>query len=254
MENKININWGLDNGNWGDTINYILVKEISGKEVIKIDYREEETPRYYCTGSILGWNKTELDEYWGSGFMSVDGKILIKPKKIHAVRGPLSRLILLSQGIDCPEVYGDPALLYPRFYKPNVEKKYKYGIIPHYIDKSSSWVLEMKKRPDVKIIDILDHIINRFVDDVNSCEIILSSSLHGIICGDAYGIPSYWVKLSDNVRGDGFKFRDYFRSVKRIDDYPIIPIDKDNPDKYIYHNYEINIDLDKLYDSCPFKK
>jgi len=253
-ENVIKINWMLTNGNWGDTINYNLLKKISNKKIIKINYNEHpKIPRYYCAGSVLGYNKTEFDEYWGSGFMFADGKMEIKPKKIHAVRGRLSREILLKEGIECPEVYGDPALLYPRFYKPNVEKKYKYGIIPHYVDKLAPWVLKMEKRGDVKIIDVLDNTINRFVDDVNSCEIILSSSLHGIICGDSYEIPSYWIKLSDKVLGDGFKFLDYFSSVKRIDTNPIIPDINDNPDKFNYRDYKINIDLDKLYDSCPFK-
>lgn len=249
----IKINWGLNNGNWGDAINYKLVKKISNDNVIKIDNENKNEPRYYCVGSILGWNRTQHDEYWGSGFMYANGKIEIPPKKIHAVRGPLSRLGLLWQGIDCPEIYGDPALLYPRFYKPNVKKKYKYGIVPHYTDFFSMWVLKMKYRKDVKVINVLDHTIDRFVDDVNSCEKILSSSLHGVICGDAYGIPSYWIKLSNNVSGNGFKFLDYFRSVKRPDEFPIVPSIDSNPDDFVYHNYEIDIDLDMLYNSCPFK-
>ena len=52
-----------------------------------------------------------------------------------------------------------------------------------------------------------------------------------------------------------FKFRDYFESVKRIDIDPIlctpnirlIDIEKQ------FVDYKIDIDLDLLYNACPFK-
>ncbi|WP_410503913.1 hypothetical protein [Flavobacterium sp. XN-5] len=31
-------------------------------------------------------------------------------------------------------MYGDPALLLPRYFNSKVEKKYKYGLVPHYND------------------------------------------------------------------------------------------------------------------------
>lgn len=193
----------------------------------------------------------------GTGFMHSTSKIPFKPNIIHAVRGPLTRELLLKQKYECPETYGDPALLYPRFYKPNIIKKFKYGIVPHYIDKKNSWVNSFKNNPEVKIIDVLDYNINRFVDELNECEIILSSSLHGIICADSYDIPAYWIELSNKVQGNGFKFKDYFMSVNRPIIDPIKPNNYNNKIKDIskyFYDYKINIDLDKLYNACPFKK
>lgn len=257
MENKLNICWWGGNGNWGDELNRVLCKNISGKEINKIKVNDiSEEFRYYCIGSILQSPKGGNFEVWGTGFMRSNGSVKYKPNKVHAVRGPLTRDLLLKQGIDCPEIYGDPALLYPRFYKPNVEKKYKYGIIPHYVDANNPWVLQFKNNKNVKIIDIKDWSINRFVDEVNQCETILSSSLHGIICGDSYGIPSYWIELSDKVHGAGFKFRDYFSSVNR----PILDPIRPNLNQRIidisnhFYKYKIDIDLDKLFNACPFKK
>ena len=74
---------------------------------------------------------------WGTGCID-KGMIGEKPSKVYAVRGPLTREELLKKGIECPEVYGDPALLYPMIYNPKVEKKYKWGIIPHYIEFESA--------------------------------------------------------------------------------------------------------------------
>ena len=96
-----------------------------------------------------------------------------------------------------------------------------------------------------------------FVDEIKKCDVILSSSLHGIICGDAYGIPSYWIELSDKVIGNGFKFLDYFLSVKRKEKGPIVIEEKTKIEEICsckFNDYKIDIDLDLLYNACPFRR
>jgi pyruvyltransferase len=241
--------------NWGDILNKTLFRRISNIKPTWTHFNSNE--KYYmCIGSILE-KATPNSIIWGSGFMNQDGIVFSNPPgskfTVTAVRGPLSRKKLIEQGIDCPEVYGDPALLYPRFYNPNVKKKYKWGIIPHYADWDNPLVNMWKDKEEcgVKVINILNENPNKFVKEVLECETILSSSLHGIICGDAYGIPSYWIKLSDLVLGNGFKFRDYFYSVRRPHKKPIIWDGSFN--NLDLKPYTLKIDLDKLYDACPFK-
>lgn len=150
-------------------------------------------------------------------------------------------------------MYGDPALLYPFFYRPNVKKQYKLGIIPHYTDKENYLLNKFKDTPDILIIDILSG-VNKVVEDICRCELIASSSLHGIIASDAYDIPSIWIEFSDRVVGNGFKFFDYFESVNRYNEKPL-NITEETTLKDIYnrfHDYKIDIDLKKLIDSCPF--
>ena len=253
---NLNISWylGEEGKNWGDALSPLISSLISGKNINYINpWDTSDIFRYYVIGSIIPPSSSN-SEIWGSGIIKNINHINIKPKKIHAVRGPLTREIFLKNNIDCPEVYGDPALLYPRFYNPKIEKKYKYGIIPHYVDQNHPWINKQKEREDVLIINILDP-INKVVDDIKQCEIILSSTLHGIICSDSYNIPSYWVELSDKVIGGGFKFRDYFLSVNRPLIDSIKPTLSSKIEDYIsnFIQYQINIDLNQLYNSCPFK-
>jgi pyruvyltransferase len=217
-----------------------------------------QRPVYAVIGSTL--DRSDLNEHiknaviWGPGFVSGSGRLAGAPAKICAVRGPLSRDILIRQKMDCPEIFGDPALLYPRFYKPEKEKKYRLGIIPHYVDKRSTAVKNLAGNPEVKIIDI-ERPINDVVDQVCSCKYIASSSLHGIIVADAYRIPSVWIKISDKIVGGGFKFQDYFASVGRRDEKPLTITGKSTIDDIYgsFGNYKIDIDLDALLEACPFK-
>lgn len=248
-------------GNWGDIVGKYIAEEYSGENAKWISLRDSKHSSniYGVTGSILQAVQNDNVIVWGLGFIS-NGSILKSNPKILAVRGPLTRKKLIEQGFKCPDVYGDPALLISRYYKPNIKKKYKIGIIPHYVDFDNQWLNQFKHNPDIKIIDIKNRTSKensyKFIDEVLECEMILSSSLHGVIIGDSYNIPSYWLEFSDKVIGNGFKFRDYFMSVNRQERTPI-KITESTKMQDILNNikpYEIQIDLDKLLEACPFKK
>jgi pyruvyltransferase len=55
--------------------------------------------------------------------------------------------------------------------------------------------------------------VEEFINDICRCEKIYSSSLHGIVCANAYGIPVERIKLGNKTIGGDFKFNDY-QSVK----------------------------------------
>src|SRR5690606_18195137 len=116
----------------------------------------------------------------GAGCISPNLVSKEPPKKIVAVRGPLTAQIMRNQKIDCPSVYGDPALLLPKIYNPIIQKKYKYGIIPHYVDKQN-YILQ-NLTADVRIIDVMCGTNwKKFINEMLECEYIISSSLHGLI-------------------------------------------------------------------------
>lgn len=253
-------NGRLIKSNWGDDINYWFLREIISGKFVNYDWSlaTKLFKKSYVSGigSILTLFNMENGIVWGSGIISSKDNVNGKPKEVRAVRGPLTRLRLLEQGIDCPEVYGDPALLVPRFYTPKVEKQYKLGVIPHYTDRGNPLLNKLKNDEEVLIIDIAhyNHWLD-FIDQINQCEMIASTSLHGLIMSEAYSIPNIWIKLRGSELSDDFKFHDFFLSLG-YDREPMMI------------NYEItseslrnegckwkkgSLDMQPLVDACPFE-
>lgn len=253
--NALRAYWYSDVYNFGDAINPLVIQNLSQKEVTKVEPYLYNKQHYFVIGSILGRvNKNSI--VWGSGFISEEDMFKEKPFKIHAVRGPKTREKLLNVGVDCPEVYGDPALLLPKLYNPKIDKKYSLGIIAHYFDKDNNWLQNNINNSTIKIIDVSQQDPYGFINDILSCEKIVSSSLHGIITADAYGIPAKWIKLSDKLHGGDFKFLDYFLSVKRKDTEAFVINSNTSLEELnllFNETYTIQIDLDELIQACPFK-
>ena len=217
----IRLYWFNLNENFGDQLSPMLCRALSGREVGHTeDFKKCDL---VAIGSIL--HMIRYPEYrgaiWGSGFIEPPTKYILFPKaKIHAVRGHLTREILKC---DRQVAVGDPGLLSDLFVKP-IEKKYDLGIVPHFNDTGNATVESFAARcPNSTTIDVFAGVQN-VLNQIASCKAIISSSLHGLIIADSLGIPNGWVKLSDSVIGNDFKFRDYY-SIFRIDDVKPIPFD-----------------------------
>lgn len=147
---------------------------------------------------------------WGTGV--IDNIPLFLPwAKVLAVRGPLTAKAL---GLKTLVPFGDPGLLVSDFLAEPA-KIGKIGIVPHYTDKAHPVLAEAAKDDRFVIIDVEDEWENT-VSHIAQCDLVLSSSLHGLIVADAYGIPNQWLEFSQKVIGAGFKFRDYADGVGRI--------------------------------------
>lgn len=204
--------------NFGDDINIPLIEFLTGKKVrVYNNIINKPSRNYLCIGSVIDYFGDSQSMIWGSGFLCENSVLKYKPVKVYAVRGPLSRDLLLKQGIPCPEVYGDPALLLPLMYTPKIEKKYKLGIIPHYVDYDLPHVREFRdQHNEILFIKFKGYSSwQEVVDQILSCENIASSSLHGLIISDAYSIPNIRIQLSNKVRGGDFKYKDYYSGVNR---------------------------------------
>jgi pyruvyltransferase len=247
-----------NNYNFGDFITPFIYNTLFFEEpILDINGGPKRNDVVIGSGSILSYARNN-SIIWGTGFMFGNEKIE-KPKKILSVRGPLTRNRLLQIGINCPEKYGDIGLILPYFYHPEVNKKYKLGIIPHYIDKEMFNKIYKKNDKDVKIIDVTNHVQN-VIKDILECEMTISSSLHGIILSHAYNVKCMWIKLTDKIGGGFFKYRDYYGSLN-IDNYnemtPYIYNKQTSTNEIIklindYPNPTFPINTKQIIELCPF--
>ena len=218
--NAIKMDYAVKKNNFGDILNPIVVEYLTGKKTKRVATAYTKKIHLLGIGSILNRaNKNSI--VWGSGFIKDESFIMAPPKKILAVRGPKTRKRLLELNIECPEIFGDPALLMSTIYNQKIEKKYKLGIIPHYVDFNDKRLKHLND-DSVLVIDICNPDPFRVIDQLLQCEKIASSSLHGLIVSDAYHIPNVWVRFSDKVVGGDFKFLDYFQSIDRATRTPYI--------------------------------
>lgn len=194
--------------NFGDHLSRVVVSRyLAGKERL-LDETVSAQRRLLAIGSILHFAR-DLDVVWGSG---VNGKIderkhQFRQLDVRAVRGPLTREYLLQRGIDVPEVYGDPALLlptlFPTRFRPAPTREYAF--VPNLHDLSVS----------THGHDVISPLLpwQTVVESILQCEFIISSSLHGLIVAEAYGIPARYIRLSETEAM--FKFEDYYQGTGR---------------------------------------
>lgn len=209
---KIPFYYWSGSSNFGDLITpYFLEKFCKD-----VDYSFDLTgtkPNIISCGSIMRLCKPDSLVY-GSGIRDIDQNI--NSGLIQLVRGPLTRKRLLDINCYCPPDYGDPGLLLPEYYKPTVVKTHPFGIIPHVVHYEI--INKMYADfDDVFVINLNNENVESVINDIVSCEKIVSSSLHGLIVSDAYNIPNKWVRFGDEINGDDTKFHDYFQSVGRKD-------------------------------------
>lgn len=214
--------------NMGDLLNVMLIEQLFGYKVRRHTFLTGELS---AIGSGLGQFTLRENPLlamaervagvlfptvtvWGSGFVCYkekDTPFYRRNMKFAAVRGALSKARvenLLGQPMDIP--LGDAGILASYLLKESVNKHYQVGIIAHYKEQDEpifqklatayprSLLIDVRQSPAVVIRQIAQ------------CECVISSSLHGLIIADSFGIPNIHLKVSDKLLGDGFKFDDYY--------------------------------------------
>jgi hypothetical protein len=111
-----------------------------------------------------------------------------------ALRGKLTANTL---GTDA--TLGDLGLLASRLW-PKQPTKYDIGVVRHYVDHDdydfADIVIDATEPPETVIAKI------------SQCRVVLSSSLHGLIVADSYGIPNMRIARDDVITGN-WKWLDY---------------------------------------------
>ena len=251
---KVNLIYFKDksvNGNFGDELSKFITTQLINKDNYELVFNNTNVPlNIVCIGSYIHMAKDNTFIF-GSGVRTPDNKEgghRYKNLNICSVRGPLSREFLMNvKKISVPEIYGDPALLLPKFYQPVIidNLKDKIGIVPHK-SNYSNYInnIDTAKYYLINPTDKWENVINY----ICSCKAIISSSLHGLVCADAYNIPNLWLDEYKLQEGD-FKFKDYFASqgreyvkIKNLNTY----------DSSLLYKKGNTIDLYKLLKTFPF--
>lgn len=253
QKKNINLTYFKDrtiNGNFGDELSKFIMNNLINKDKYKLVFNKNNIPiNIVCIGSYIHVAKNN-SYIFGSGVRTpnnIERGHRYENLNVCAIRGPLSKNFLEKRNIEVPNTFGDPALLLPKFYTPKKIEKLsdKIGIVPHksnynkYVNKIDTSIYFL-----INPTDKWQNVINY----IYSCKAIISSSLHGLICADAYNKPNLWLDEYKLQEGD-FKFKDYFASQNRK--YIKITKIKDFNDKLLFKKGN-SIDLNKLINAFPF--
>jgi pyruvyltransferase len=257
IEGRVPLIWWTDTPNFGDLLSPWLVGRVAERPVVFAPSRQ---PSFVAVGSVVTRARSG-SVVWGSGSFGSERRSLFNSGAQYlAVRGPLTRSRLLDVNIDCPRVYGDPALLVPMHYWPEVEQTHEVGIV---IRHSEHLWRDVDSDNGVKIIDFASSDIETVLREMLSCQRIISSSLHGLIIADAYGIPNAWLGTDGRAggsrpNGGEFKYIDYFASVDKLRKPQHVDLSTGTwaADKLVetfdFDDRPIDFDAEALLDACPF--
>lgn len=191
-----------DQPNFGDRMNWTILD--------RLGHAPQWAQPMDASLVLMGSTLEHLPAMWpgtvcGAGKLHENSVVDLSRARILAVRGKLT-----AQGVRGnlrKTVFGDPALMLPLWFRhrPAI---HELGVIPHWTD-STLW-------PRFKYGHYIDPAAHpeQVIQEITSCRRIISSSLHGLVVADAFGIPRR-AELFPNAianavhEGGDFKFRDY---------------------------------------------
>jgi len=196
--------------NFGDRLSPFLLNLLTGKHVT----HSLSQGKLLALGSIF-FALNDGDHVWGAGLLKPSHSYFASSRRevrYHAVRGPETRKVLRQNGIECPEIYGDPSLLLPLLIGNDITKTHSIGVVPHFSHLAN--FRQSLAGASCVLVDVegnFDEVIRTILE----CEVILATSLHGLIIAEAYGIPALLLAVGNVERESLFKFEDYFHSTNR---------------------------------------
>lgn len=235
--------------NFGDYLSLKIVERIVGKPIRVYQKGGIAERKMLAIGSIFSFAK-ENDVIWGTG---INGKLLEKKYyrfthlDVRSVRGPLTRRFLMEHfNIVCPEIYGDPALLIPYLF-PEFKRKenpaYDYIVIPHFSEE------HLFPKSEIDNIVYSTEPWEEVMDKILDSKLVISSSLHGVIVAEAFGIPARLLRMQDDNEESIFKYCDYYSGTKRPDFQYATSIEEALE---MGGMPPFECDLEKLYNAFPF--
>lgn len=196
--------------NFGDVLGPALVRRIL--ESRGVSNATQTRTRLLTIGSIMHLAQPG-DVVWGTG---VNGKSLHRtpPKglSLRAVRGPETAAFLTQHGYVAPSVFGDPGLLVARYFPElATAPAHRAGtvFVPNLNDIKRDPA--MGRSEGLRVINPRQPLYD-CIRAIGAAEFVVSSSLHGIVVAEAFGIPA---RLVASFAEPDFKYVDYFGGTGR---------------------------------------
>ena len=213
--------------NLGDTLSAMIVAGMSGVSVRRANF-DQAIERMVSVGTIGHNQRNGVLHFWGTGVDAERNPVnpqvhgYMRPDNtefhIHALRGPNSARTLRAAGIEVPDIFGDPVWMLPRFWPlKEVEKTHDLGVILHITEMDGrtpeSRVKSALRRYHIprgyagRIRLINTHCsptvegMRQKIAEIVSCRAIVSTSLHGLVISETYGIPCAWFATYGNGEG-----------------------------------------------------
>lgn len=187
--------------NFGDELGSIILRH-HGFKVKRVALAKAD---YVLTGTVLDTAEIINPQVAVIGSGAGHSHEVDHTFRVLAVRGKLTADVL---GID-NVVLGDLGLLASRIWAKE-PARHDIGVVRHYVDNNNY--------PFADIVIDATEPAEEVVKKISSCRTIMSSSLHGIIVADSYGIPNMRIARDDVITGD-WKWLDHKSAlIKPIND------------------------------------
>lgn len=235
--------------NFGDLLGPLLVERILADSGIAAPPAPSpETPVLVTIGSVIHY-APERAVIWGTG---VNFKLASKlpahfeTLDFRSVRGPYSARLITACGGGVPAVFGDPALLLPRFM-PELRRWGRTGAGRVLIAPNLNDFEAMSQTAASSGHDVLDPRapLHSVLRTIAGSGFVVGSSLHAIAIADSLGIPARFVA---SAAEGAFKYRDYLAGSGR----PLTRISPDIDDALELGGHTLpNVDLDAVLAAFP---
>lgn len=196
--------WWDGHPNFGDMLTPWLLPRYG---IVPV-YREPRVARLIGVGSLIEFvDRDFAGALWGTGLMR-DIAHPLPNATMLALRGPLTAERL---GATVEPTYGDPGILVARHIAPPPPDG-RIAVVPHGHHRDNQRLAGMVRSADARVVNVHQGAA-RAVREIAAARAVVTTSLHGLITADSYGIPAVWTTLDPPLTGGDFKFRDYEATV-----------------------------------------
>ena len=224
MRDALGLYWWRKLPNFGDAISQIVVAHAAGRDVC---HAKPKVCDLFAVGSIMNVarnNHLALREddtkpwIWGTGCIGNLTGDFLDNVQVALLRGPMTAKKL---GIEA-RGFGDPGLLIADAMGEEIARSHKVGLVLHHshlVDPALVALADAHR--DIEMIDVRSD-PREVCRAIAACRFVVSSSLHGLVVADSFGVPNRWLDPTGIHRKPEFKFLDYAAGIGRKLDVPIL--------------------------------